>query len=328
VVAVGDELTIVAERSLWVLDEGRPTADAREVIAVHSPDRGVTWSETVVHRWEQPISRDLFGLSFASGDAGVVFVVEGSADEDEDEGLPGGGEITGTLVWVGDGDGGWRYVDPVDSGLAQVLVHAMAATSDGYVAVGDTRRPQEGFADCQTQALWRSSDAVTWTKVWELDQPCRWYDIGGLFEFGGELLAVGTANTVVACAVLDDGSWDCPPFEPEVHVQRITGDSIEEVAIEPFEATQMLLSDVTVHDGVLIVVGSVSDDVFGGSEIRLWFSDDAHTWYPADITDEQLILQESAQVAANDDRIIVSTIEFTQHGPGYTHIWLRESGEG
>ncbi len=68
-------------------------------------------------------------------------------------------------------------------------------------------------------------------------------------------------RTPCACTVLDDGSWDCPPFEPEFNLLRIIGDTIEDVVIEPFEASQMLLSDVTVHDGILIVVGSVGDDI-------------------------------------------------------------------
>ncbi len=305
-VAVGDEVTIVAERTIGV----------REVVAVRSPDLGVTWSETVVYRWEQPTSRELpEGVFLASGGAGVVFAAEIGAFGEE---LPGGSDITGTLVWVADGDGGWRYVDPVDSGLAQVWVWAIAATDDGYVAVGDTREDRDGWEGCQTQALWRSPDAVTWTKVWELDEPCRWYVISDLFEFGGEWFVARTANPLTAN----------PLSEPELDLWRITGDSMVDVAIEPFEATQMLFSDVTVHDGVLIAVGSGPADPQGGGEIRLWLSDDAHTWSPADIPAEQLIGPEVAHVAANEDRIIVLGRDWSPSGPNDILAWVRESREG
>jgi hypothetical protein len=305
-VAVGDEVTIVAERTIGV----------REVVAVRSSDLGVTWSEAVVYRWEPPTSRELpEGVFLASGGAGVAFAAEIGAFGEE---LPGGSNITGTLVWVADGDGGWRYVDPADSGLAQVWVHAIAATDDGYVAVGDTRENRDGWEGCQTQALWRSPDAVTWTKVWELDEPCRWYVIGDLFEFGGEWFVARTSNPLTAN----------PLSEPELDLWRITGDSMVDVAIEPFEATRMLFSDVTVHDGVLIAVGSGPADPWGGGEIRLWSSDDAHTWSPADVPTEQLIGPEIAHVAANDDRIIVLGREWSPSGPKDILAWMREAAEG
>lgn len=305
-VAVGDEVTIVAER----------TTGVREVVAVRSSDLGVTWSETVVHRWAQPTSRQLpDGVFLASGDAGVVFAAEIGAFGEE---LPGGSDISGTLVWVADGDGGWGYVDPVDSGLAQVWIWSIAATADGYVAVGDTRNDRDGWENCQTQGLWRSPDAVTWTKVWQLDEPCRWYVIGDLFEFGGELFAARTSNPLTAD----------PLAEPELDLWRVTGDSMVDVAIEPFAATQMLLSDVLVHDGVLIAVASGPADRWGGGEIRLWVSDDAHTWSPADIPAEQLIGPEVAHVSANDDRVIVLGREWSPSGPKEVLAWVREAPGG
>jgi hypothetical protein len=307
VAVTGDGVTMIAERN---------TNDVREVVAFHSGEGATDWSEMVLHQWDQPNYRDLQGVSFVYGDAGVVFTVEGSSDMDE--GLPGGGEITGTLVWVADGDGGWRYVDPADSGLAQVWVWAIAASDDGYVAVGDTREDRDGWEGCQTQALWRSPDAVTWTKVWEFDEPCRWYVISDLFEFGGEWFVARTTNPLTAN----------PLSEPELHLWRITGDSMVDVAIEPFEATQMLFSDVTVHDGVLIAVGSGPADPWGGGEIRLWLSDDAHTWSPVDLPAEQLIGPEVAHVAANDDRIIVLGREWSPSGPKDILAWVRESAEG
>jgi hypothetical protein len=306
VAVVGDEVTIVAERA----------GDVREVVAVHSRDRGVTWSETVVYRWEQPTSRELpDGVFFASGDAGVVFAAEIGAFGEE---LPGGSNVTGSLIWVAEGDGGWRYVDPAESGLAQVWVWAIAATDDGYVAVGETREDREGFEGCQTQALWRSRDAVTWTKVGELDEPCRWYVIGDLFEFDDEWFTARTTNPLTAT----------PLSEPEIQLWRIAGDSMIDVAIEPFEATQMLFSDVVVHDGVIIAVGSGPADPSGGGEIRLWLSDDAHTWSPVDIAAEQLVGPEVAHVAANDDRIILLGREWTPSGPADVLAWVREPPEG
>lgn len=307
VAVAGDAITMIA---------GRGTGDVKEVVAFRSPDGGITWSETIVQRWDQPNSQDLPAPSFAYGDADVVYtptddVVVAAEPTDPRE-------ITGPMVWISDGHGGWDDVDPADSGLVG-WVNAIAATPDGYVAVGTAR----SRVDCVTQALWRSPDAVTWTKVWHDDEPCRWYESGELFELGNELYFAGASNTVVTC-----GNGDCTPFEPELDLLRIIGDTIEDVVIEPFEASRMLLSDVTVHDGTLIIVGSVGDDAFGGGQLRIWLSDDAHNWYAAEIPADGQIVPMGAQVAATDDRIIVLATEFTQHGWGYTHIWVRESGEG
>lgn len=305
-----DEIVVVARRSEqpdWAF------AEERDLVMFGSGDGGKSWSETVIQHWDGANFRDWSeGVSFADGDPGVMYAVEGSSDV-EDTG------IRGTLLWVRTDDG-WTYVDPADSGLEQVWAWAIAATTDGFVAIADVRAPgAEGFEDCQTQALWESVDAVTWTMVWQNPTDCEWFSINKVLRIDGELYALGNENDVSECTIGDDGSLDCLPAEPAVRLFHITDEAIEDVAVEPFEFTQMFLADVTVTDDTYVAIGKTFDE----SEARIWVSADTRIWAPADIPNEELADILPFQAAAIDGTIIALAAEIDRaKGPTNFHTWL------
>lgn len=318
-VAVGD-LTVVDGRIVALAQRTDgidwPRASNKELIAFSTDDRGTSWSETVVHTWSATNFRDLATRpSFAYSDPNVVFVVEGGAGE-------GGGDdtITGTMMWIRT-DEGWDFVDPTESGLAQVWVWAMAATEDGFVAVADIREAVEGFEDCQTQALWTSPDARSWTRVWTNDRDCEWFSINQLITIDGELIGVGNENDVVSCSLDGEGSWDCPPLYAPVRVFRITDQAIEDRPIEPAEFADMFLTDVEINDGVIIATGRAFDH----SASHIWLSLDATTWTHADIPPQDLADRDLFQVAVNGDAVIVLGMELTPTGPGNFTTWITDS---
>jgi hypothetical protein len=289
-----------------------PEATRRELVAFASTDSGVSWSETIIGKWDGPNFRDWpVAATFARGDPRVVFAVEGGSDAERTA-------ITGTLIWIKTGDE-WTYVDPADSGLAQAWVWAMAATDDGFVALADTRVQLEGFEDCQTQALWHSPDAKTWNKVWQNPTDCEWFSTGYMFAIDGDLYAMNE-NDVFSCTAGEDGSLDCPP----VRLFRITDDAIEDAETEPVAFTEMFLSDVLVNEGQFIAIGRTFDE----RDARIWLSADALTWIPADIPSEQLADVFPFQAAATDDTVIALATEIVPAvGPTNFHTWLTTTGD-
>jgi len=310
IAVVGDEIVTLAQRT-----EGPPWpfATNREFVAFASGDGGLSWSETVIDQWGGPYFRDWpFEAAFAQGDPSVVFAVEGGSDTDERS------AITGTLIWIRT-DKGWTYVDPADSGLSEAWVCAMTAIDGGFVALADDRVQLEGFADCQTQALWHSPDAKGWTKVWQDPTDCQWFSTRYMFTLDGALYALGNENDVASCTVGDDGSFDCPMVEPAVRLFRITDEAIEDVETEPFEFTQMFLSDLAVNEGVFVAIGRTYDE----REARIWVSADARTWTAADIPAEELVDEFPFQVAALDGTVIALATEIVPPvGPTNFHTWL------
>ena len=287
-----------------------PRADDKELVEFSSDDGGISWSETVLHSWGAANYRELaIPPTFAYGDPDVVFAVEGSAGD------YGGGDdtITGSMVWIRTSDG-WDFIDPTESGL--VWVWAMAATEDGFVALADIREPVEGFADCQTQALWTSPDARSWTRVWTNDRDCEWFSINQLITVDGDLLAVGNSNDVIVIS-LDGEDGDVEPLDAPVRVFRITDQAIEDRPIEPAAFADMFLTDVEINDGVIIAIGCA----FDFRESHIWLSVDAETWTLADIPADELTDKELFQVAMNGDNVIVLGMEITPAGPGEFVTW-------
>ena len=309
IAVIDDEIVAVGQRT-----EGPswPHATKKELVALASDDGGQSWSETIIHQWDGQSFRDWPTLvTFAYGDPNVIYAVEGSSDVEQTA-------IMGTLMWIKTDDG-WTYVDPAESGLAQVWVWAIAATDDGYVALADAREQVEGFEDCQTQGLWQSPDARTWTKVWENDTDCEWFSTNEVFTVDGDLLALGNESNVASCTIRADGSLDCPPVLAPVRLFRITGQAIEDIEVGPIEFTQMFLSDVANGNGILVAVGRTFDE----REARIWVSADAQSWVPADVPAELLADIFLFQAATNEDAIIALATEIVPAtGPTNFHTWL------
>lgn len=292
-------------------------ANNKELVVLSTDDRGTSWSESVVHSWGAANFRDLSTRpAFAYGDPNVVFLVEGGAGE-------GGGDVTiiGTMMWIRTDDG-WDFIDPTESGLAQAWVWAMAATEDGFVAVADIREPVEGFADCQTQALWTSPDARSWTRVWTNDRDCEWFSINQLVTVDGDLLAIGNENDVIAVAVaVNEDAVEPRPLNAPVRVFRITDQAIEDRPTEPAEFTEMFLTDVEINQGVIIAIGRA----FDFSEAGIWLSADAQTWTRAGIPADDLANKDLFQVAVNGDTTIILGTEITPTGPANFATWITDT---
>jgi hypothetical protein len=123
------------------------------------------------------------------------------------------------------------------------------------------REPVEGFADCQTQALWTSPDARSWTQVWTNDRDCEWFSINQLITIDGDLFGVGNENDVISVAVNEDGAGDAPSLDAPVRVFRITDQAVEDRPIEPAEFT-----------GTTIILGTESAPGLGPTNLHTWIN--------------------------------------------------------
>lgn len=168
-----------------------------------------------------------------------------------------------TRVWVRDSDGWRRSVGAGSLDEFASIVFGVEATSLGVFAVGEIRpdEPQQGPA---RPAIWRSDDGDEWVRLEAGDNTFGGEgSVIGLVEFGGGLVAVGSANQEPMVWQSNDGiSW--------------TRSRLGEMA------SYARVIEIGILDGLLAVMAEAWDAERTAPPPVLWLSDDATTWVGPD----------------------------------------------
>lgn len=163
----------------------------------------------------------------------------------------------GPALWFTDDLKKFSRVGELPAGAAEVRIHDVAATDDGFVAIGGS-----GRAERENGVVWVSGDGLKWeAKNRVLPDDAQSAGLRHLVARDGKLIATGTALT-------DDGTR---PFSA---VSGDGGDSWE-FAWLPAEAPAVVL-DLTASELGIVAVGAHGT----GSEVdsSVWASDDGLVW--------------------------------------------------
>lgn len=144
----------------------------------------------------------------------------------------------------------------------------MAATADGFVAVGYRSLPGEGFFGRREGVVWRSADGLTWQR----DVPAAFArtTLEFVVSLGSATYAFGVVSScplVFAEACTDDADAGNTVW------RSIDGGDWQELPQWP-SLVDAFIDGVTVGDGRLIVFGGSGDDLAPA----LWMSTDGGSW--------------------------------------------------
>jgi len=188
----------------------------------------------------------------------------------------------------------WRHLaDFPSNGASEVT--SVAATADGFVAVGSVFDPEAVCVEDVYQGrIWSSPDGTTWTvrsaDIFAKTRPTQ------VFEFGGNLFVIGVTGS-------SEGDSNCPApaDQPGLNLWRSTDKgSLWQRLERPAALADAAVSVVIVAGNQLVAVGSV----LGTDEDRAatWTSVDGTSWTPAVLAPNTA----SLATAAARDKVIVA----------------------
>ncbi|RBQ18488.1 hypothetical protein DP939_18450 [Spongiactinospora rosea] len=251
-------------RKGWIA-VGRAMSDASstEPLVVTSADGG-SWRRVPMTEGLTPAQGHYFtaphavAASSATSGKGAGYVLAG-----EDRGPAG---VT-PVLWFSSDLRGYTRSAKLPAGGAGVRIHDVAATAEGYVAVGGA-----GVARHESGVVWVSSDGLNWTALKRLTPPeASSAGLRHVVVAGGRIVAVGEARVngsprVFAAVSADNGSsWEYG-WLPADQAAAVT--------------------DLAETDGGIVAVGSHGPSA--ESDSAAWTSQNGLTWQRQTLTQEGL----------------------------------------
>jgi hypothetical protein len=262
----------------------------------------VLWTSTDGQNWERVA--DPNGVFGSAGDRVGTIVPSGLSAVDLAFKPGGPVVVVGTragsgarpVAWTNAG-GTWQRTELPAPDNALVTIHAVVATSDGFVAFGqDSRDPLEGSTN--TAHVWRSVDGREWEHTGDT-LPAGSIILSATTTPDGRIIAVGQtaglAPNATAWVSADEGrSWD--PAAPSSEPPGWPFSTMSDVAAGP----QGLLAVGTRATRPQVAVTYENNEgrtLEGEQSLALWWSTDGTNWEPkANVTTPDQITVDPAVV--------------------------------